>query len=68
MENMKIKNLMAAYKNANEYLPQEILDLVCGDKKYDQKYTSFLNMLNLTEKAMEKTNSELISFQPISLK
>jgi len=33
-----IRNLFVCYKNIDNYLPQEILDLVCGNRFYDKKY------------------------------
>lgn len=33
-----VGTLLKGYKNVENYLPQEILDLQCGTKLYDKKY------------------------------
>jgi hypothetical protein len=33
-----IKDLFIAYKDIDKYLPQEILNLICGNNLYDKKY------------------------------
>jgi hypothetical protein len=35
---IRVRNLFMCYKNIENYLPQEILNLVCGNKFYDKKY------------------------------
>lgn len=49
-----IKRLFNAYKNIENYLPKEILDIVVGNKLYDKKYIEirkfFINYITLKQR------------------
>lgn len=53
MSNISVIKLFNTYKNIEDYLPKEILDIVVGNKLYDKKYIEirkfFINYITLKQ-------------------